>query len=328
MSHSDPQTILKEFEKLRADYQSVSQKVATKQEIAARQKDKDLVQQASTYTHDSIFQFLAQLQSSFGQSIEDLTQKMTSEVEKLAHIQQAIQVEKQRLTNLCHTQIAAEALNILQQEHQKTLTVTAEEHSQKIEVLEKEISQQRDIWQKQQQDYDIQTKKQHTEQEKNRQLSEEEHDYKRNWQHTENSDDYGKRQRALERQLEEEQRIKDKDWAERKRFLDKEQENLLEYTTKIESIPKEIEEAVKQNRESAIKETIKDEENKSKLLEKERESKHQGFELKLESLNQTVTEQKTRISQLSEQMQAASLQIQQLAMTAVSSTGQSKQATA
>ncbi|MEN8217539.1 MAG: hypothetical protein ABFS56_14455 [Pseudomonadota bacterium] len=322
--HSEPQSIIKAFEKLRADYQLESAQIATKQDIAARQKDKELVEQASTYSTDSLFQSLAQLQSTFGQSVDGLAKNMTTEVEKLAQIQRSIQVENQHLTTLHNIQIAAEALNILQQEHQNALQSLEEDYQQKQEALEKEISKQREVWQKQQQDYDNAKKKQQWLLEKNRQSEEEEYDYKLKRQYTENSDDYEKRQRTLEREQEEENRRKEKDWIEREKYLDKHQAEFDEYKAKVETMPKEIEEAVKKAREKAIKETYRDEENKAKLLETEWEAKRKAFELKIESLNKTVDEQKARIVKLTDKLQAASEQIQELTMKAVSSAGQPK----
>lgn len=52
---SDPQIILKSFEKIRADSQRKEKQIATKQDIAARKKDKELVEQASTYTPEPFF---------------------------------------------------------------------------------------------------------------------------------------------------------------------------------------------------------------------------------------------------------------------------------
>jgi hypothetical protein len=324
MNTHHSESIIKAFEKLRADYQLESAQIATKQDIAARQKDKELVEQASTYTTDSLFQSLAQLQSTFGQSVDGLAKNMTTEVEKLAQIQHSIQVENQHLTILHNIQIAAEALNILQQEHQKALQSLEEDYQQKQEALEKEISKQREVWQKQQQDYDNAKKKQQWLVEKNRQSEEEEYDYKLKRQHTENSDDYEKRQRTLEREQEEENRRKEKDWTEREKYLDKHQAEFDEYKAKVETMPKEIEEAVKKAREKAIKETYRDEENKAKLLETEWEGKRKAFELKIESLNKTVDEQKARIVKLTDKLQTASEQIQELTMKAVSSAGQPK----
>ncbi len=322
--HSDPQTIVKAFEKLRADYQQIDSKIATKQDIAARQRDKEIVEQASSYSSESLFQSLAQLQSTFGQSTEKLAKDMSTEVDKLAHISRAIQVENQHLISLQNIQIAAEALNILQQEHQKELLCKEEDYQQKHEALEKEIAKQREMWKKRRQDNDKAQKKQLSEIEKKRSLEEEDYDYGLKWQHTEDTDGYDKRKRALERQLEEENRIKEKDWKERESFLEKNKAKFDEYKVKVEAMPKEISEAMKKAREEAIKDTHWDEENKAKLLEKEREAKRKAFELRIESLNKMIDEQKTRIAQYSSQLQTASQQVQQLAVTAVSSAGKPK----
>jgi hypothetical protein len=322
MNTSHSESILKAFEKLRADYQLDYAKFATKQDIAARQKDKEIVEQASTYTSDSIFQDLAQLQSIFGQSVSELSTNMITEVEKLAQIRRAILVENQHLKTLQNAQIVAEALNILQQEHKKELQSLEENFQKKHDALEAEMNKQHEIWQKQQQTHEKAKKKQDSLLEKNRDLNEDEFDYKLKWQHTQDNDEYEKRHRALERQLAEENRRKEKDWKERESFLDKHQTQFDEYKTKVESIPKEVEEAVKKSREAAIKETYKDEENKAKLLEREREAKRKAFDLKIETFNKKVDEQKVQITQLTEQLQVASQQIQQLAMTAVSSAGQ------
>ncbi len=322
--HSEPQSILKAFEKLQADYQRESAQIATKQDLAIQKKNKELVEQASTYTTDTLFQSLTQLQSTFSKKVDELIKKMTDEVEKLAQIQCAIKVEKQQLTTLDNIQIVAEALNILQQEHQYALQNLEKDYQQRYETLELERVKQREIWQKQQQDYEKAHKKQQKLLEKDRHLEEEEYNYKLKRQQTEGSDEHEKRKRTLERQLADNRQIKEKNWGEREKSLEKHQTEFDEYKTKVESIPTEIAEAVKKAREQAIKETYKDEENKANLLEKEREAKRKAFELKIDSLKKTVEEQKIRIVQLAEQLQTASQQIQQLAMTAVGSAGQSK----
>jgi len=325
-TYSDPQSILKEFDKLRADEERFQAQIATKQDIAARQKDKEIVEQASTYTHDSIFQALAKLQSIFGQSIDSLAEDMTIQVEKLAQIQRAIYVKNQHSTTLHNVQIAAEALNILQQEHQNKLQSLEEDYQQKNVALETGMTKQREVWQNQEQDYNNAKAKLHHQLDNNRHNEVDEFDYKLKRQYTEDSDEYEKLQRALERQIEEEKQTKEKDWTEREKYLEKHQTEFEEYKAKVEAIPKEIQDAVKKFREEAIKDTYKDEENQAKLLEKERESKRKAFELKIETLNKTVDEQKAQIVQLAEQLQVASKQIQQLAVTAVSGTGQSKPA--
>jgi hypothetical protein len=319
-THSDSQTIQAAFAKLRADYKLESTKVATKEDQAARQQDKILVEQAAGYTAENIFQALAKLQANFGQSIDGLTKDMTTEAEKLTQISQAIKVENQRLTTLHHIKIAAEALNILQQEHQQALQALDKDYQQQNESLELKMTQQRDIWQQQQQEFENTKTKQHSQQEQSRHTEEEEYEYQLKREHTETSDNYEKQKRDLEHQLAESERLKEKDWTTREQFLEKHQAEFAEYQTKVESIPKEIEEASKKAREKAIRDTTKSAETQATLLETEQASQRKSFELKIASLKQIVAEQKTQITQLNEQLTAAAQQVQQLAMTAVSKT--------
>lgn len=317
--HSDPQTILRAFDKLRVDHKRLEAQVATKELLAARQKDKELVKQASAYTAESIFQSLAKLQFAFGQSVTDLSKTMTIEVDKLAQIQRACQVENQRLETLHNIQIAAEALNILQQEHQKVLQTLEEDQRQKHEALEKDITKQREVWQKQQQEYEKAKAKQQVLLDKTRHSEEEEYLYKFKRQRTEEADGYEQRKRAVDRELAEECQKREKNWSERDSYLTKHQTQFDEYKVKVENIPKDIDEAMKKAREEAIKDTYREEETKAKLVDKEMEGKRKAFDLRIESLTKTIEQQKVQIAQLTEQLQAASKQAQQLAMTAVSS---------
>jgi len=320
ITHSDPQTIQAAFAKLRADYQLESSKIATKEDLAARQQDKILVEQAACYIADNIFQALAKLQATFGQSIDGLTKNMTTEAEKLTDISKAIKVQNQRLTSLHHIKIAAEALNILQQQHQQALQTLDKDYQQRNESLELKMTQQRDIWQQQQQQFENTKTKQHSQQDQSWHNEEEEYEYKLKRQHTEASDNYEKQKRDLEHQFAESERLKEKDWTTREQFIEKHQAEFAKYQTQVESIPKEIEEASKKAREKAIRDTTKYAEIQATLLETERVSQHKSFELKIASFNQIVAEQKTQIAQLNEQLTAAAQQVQQLAMTAVSST--------
>lgn len=318
-THTDPQTILKSFEKLRADQKRIEAQIETKELLAARQQDKELVKLTSSYTAESIFQSLAKLQSAFGQSVQELSKTMTIETNKLAQMQRAILVETQRLESLQNISVAAEALNIFEQDHRKTLQSLEEDYQQKQELLDKEIIKQREVWAKQQGEYDNAKTKQRNLQDKARLTEEEEYGYKFKRKQTEEFDAYEQRKHTIERELADEQREREKNWGERENQLAKYQTQFDEYKIKIEAIPKEIEEAMKAARDEAIKDTYKEEETKASLLAKEMEAKRKAFELKIESLTNIINQQKDQIIQLTDQLQAASNQAQQLAITAVSS---------
>ena len=82
MPKSDTQSIINAFEKLRTDYQRESTQIATKQDLDAQQKNKELVEQAITFSADNIFIALSQLQSKFGKSIDGLAKARSARSEK------------------------------------------------------------------------------------------------------------------------------------------------------------------------------------------------------------------------------------------------------
>lgn len=76
---------------------------------------------------------------------------------------------------------------------------------------------------------------------------------------------------------------------------------------------------MKKAREEAIKEVHQDAKVKADLLEKEWESTKQGYEFKVQSLQETLQKQTEQIEHLSTQLQDALKQSQSLAMRAFDS---------
>ena len=321
--YSDPQAILRAFKKLQADHAQQDARIATKEDISAIQEEKEIVSQATGYTSESIFQSLSQLQTAFGQSAESLIKETTTETEKLACIQKAIQIENQLLKTLHNTQVAAESLNILQQEHTKAIESLEEGYQQKFDDLDTEIAGQKETWDSETEAYQNIQAKQEAALQRERQREEEGYDYDSKRQRTEDADEYEKRKHGLEYDLGEENRNWEKDWAEREKYLQEHEAQFEEYKAEVEAMPAKTEEAVKKAREDAIRDTAKGEAHKAQLLEKEAEAKKNVFELKIESLNKTAELQAGQIAGLSEKLQAALAQVQQLALTAVTSAGQS-----
>ncbi len=175
--YSDPQAILKAFKKLQADHAQQDARIATKEDISAIQEEKDIVTKAVGYTSENIFQSLSKLQTTFGQSAESLIKEMKTEAEKLSCIRKAIQIEDQLLKALHDIQVAAESLNILQQEHRKTIESVEESYQQKFDELENETASQKDAWASEAHVYQSLQSKQEAAVQRERQQEEENYGY-------------------------------------------------------------------------------------------------------------------------------------------------------
>ncbi|BAY12368.1 hypothetical protein [Calothrix sp. NIES-2098] len=313
------QQIVQAFQQILAERKKLESKIATKQEEAEKAKNQEILAAASTYTVDSIVKGLADLQLEFGSIVNTLSEKLAKENSKLDELNRAIEIQTQRLQDLQQIRIVADALDILNQEHQEKLKILEQEIASKREALEKEITTRRKEWQKEQAEYEEAVQAYIELLTKQRSSEADEYQYKLETTRKLTTDAYEARKRNLEREIQESTQEKQKNWAEREKILAQNQPLFKEYQQKVAAFPTELEEAVKKAREEAIKETSQKAKVEADLFEKEWESSKQSYELKIQSLEDTIKKQTEQIEGISAQLQTALKQAQDLAMRAFDS---------
>jgi len=326
-TYPDSKTLLKQFEALRAEQKQQETRIATREQLDSRERDRALVRETAAHTPETLFQALAKLQTTFEETNDRLAKSMAAEVKRLADIQRAREVEQARLISLNNVRLAAEALDILRQEHQQALQTLDARYQKQFEQLDQEISQQRRAWTEEQESHDASRAKQLEALRKKRQQEEEEYTYQLARQYGEREAAHDKRRREWERELAEERQTREKAWAARETELASRQPELVDYQGRLEHMPQQLLEATQKARDDGFRDTVREEEHKAALLDKERTAKKQTWELRVEALNRTIAEQKAKLADLAEQLQSVSTQAQQLAMTAVA-TGKEHGATA
>jgi hypothetical protein len=293
-----------------------SSKVATKEEEAQLAKNKEIVARAANYTVDTIVKGMADLQLEFGSIVSELSEKLTSEVEKLTEAKQAIEIETQHRTELQKIRVVADALYIITQEHQQSLKGIEQQLTSEQEELVKEQTQVRKNWAQAAKEYAEQQAELATITAKERQKEQDEFQYKVTRDRQLQADTYAETKRNQEQEIQARDREQQKQWKEREKFLKDNQKLLDENLAKVTAFPAELEEAVKKAREEAIKETSADAKVKADLFEKEWEGAKQGYEMKIQSLERVVDRQSEQITAMTEQLQAVMNQAQSLAMRA------------
>ncbi|TFI52356.1 hypothetical protein BLD44_020600 [Mastigocladus laminosus UU774] len=312
------QQLLQAFQQILAENKKLESKIATKQESAEKAKNKQILEVASTYTVDSIVKGLADLQLEFGGIVNTLSEKLAKENSKLDELNRAIEIETQNLKELQQIRVVADILDILTQEHQEKLKTLEQDTNSKREYLEKEIGETRKVWQQEEQLYAESVKKFNDVLAKERSLEVEEYLYKSDNTKKINTDAYEAKKRQQERQIEESNQEKQKNWSEREKILSANKSLFTEYQQKIASFPVELEEAIKKAREEAIKETSQKAKVEADLFEKEWEATKQSYELKIQSLEETIQRQVEQIEEITSQLQTALKQAQDLALRAFS----------
>ncbi|MBV6628202.1 MAG: hypothetical protein KI793_35670 [Rivularia sp. (in: Bacteria)] len=314
--NNSKQQLMQAFEQILAEKRKLDSKIATKQEEAEKEKDKEISAAASAYTVDGIVKGLADLQLEFGTIINELSEKLAKENSKLDELNRAIEVETQYLQELQKIRIVADSLDVLAQEHQENLSKIEADISQKKEALEKEKQQVLKDWEKQQVKFEEAEQEYNQLLTKNREKEVEEYQYKLENSRKINEDSYQETKRRLERELALATREKEKDWVEREAVNQQRQSLLEEYQKKVASFPTELDAAYKKAKENAIKNTSQRAKVEADLFEKEWEGSKQSYELKISSLEQTIERQKEQIESISTQLQETLKQAQDLSMRA------------
>jgi len=310
------QQLMQAFQQILAERKKLESKIATKQEEAEKAKNQEILTAASTYTVDSIVKGLADLQLEFGSIVNSLSEKLAKENSKLDELNRAIEIETQHLQELQRIRIVADTLDILTQEHQEKLKILEQDTASKKEAIEKEIALKRKEWQKEQSEYEEAVTTYNDVTAKERQQEQEEYQYKLETTRKLNTDAYEAKKRNLERDIQEKTQQKEKDWTEREKIISSNQAVFKESQQKVAAFPAELEEAVKKAREEAIKETSQKAKIEADLFEKEWESTKQSYELKIQSLEETINKQVEQIESISTQLQITLKQAQDLAMRA------------
>lgn len=308
--------ILQNFQQILAENKKIESKVETKEQEAEKAKNKQLLEVASTYTVDSIVKGLADLQLDFGSIINGLSERLSTESSKLDELKRGIEIESAQLQQLQRIRVVADALYILTQEHQEKITALEQSAAIQREVIEKDTIQKRKIWEKEQQEFDIIVQERTALIIKEREQETADYRYELERTRTVATDEYEETKRKLERELQQSTREKEKNWVEREKVLSDNQAEFAENQTKAAGFEEELKQANTKAKEEAIQEVSREAKVKADLVDKEWEGTKQGYELKVQSLQQTIGRQTEQIAEISAQLQATMKQAQDLAMKA------------
>jgi hypothetical protein len=314
------QHILEAFQQLFEARKPFPSRMAIREEVAEQERDKWVVETASTYTVESVVKGLAELQLHFGTDINGLAARLSTEIRKLEDMRRAIEVETKHFEELRHIKIAAEALNILTQEHQEKARTFEVDAKRQREILEREIAEKRQVWQQEQEGHEQSVAAYEAALQKERQQEEETHQYGVERNRKIKTDAYEEKKKQVEVEFAETAAEKEKDWARREAILAGQQQLLETYQAKVQTFPQEFAAAVQQAREEAIKAAQHTAKVRADLLQKEGEANRKVHEAEMQTLHDTVSQQQAQIDTLSTDLKAALQQVQELSAKAISST--------
>jgi hypothetical protein len=315
-ANNNQEAIAAAFSELLQQYQQNKSQIATKEEEAAKTQNQVLLVKTRDYTVNNIVNGMAALQLSFGNIVGELAEELTSESDKLQELRKAIAIEGEHLERLKQVRLVADALYLLNQEHQAKKATLQANTTQIRETIEGEILQTKQEWSIEEVEFANQVQEAAELSIQKRELEVADYQYELARQRTVEQDQYETDQRLQEREIAELEAAKAKDWSRREKYL---AEHKAEFTQHQEAIAN-FETQLKEEYGKAKGKAIKDAEQKyqvaTELKEKEWAAMEQGYELKIASLTTIVEHQTEQVAEIAKQLQEVNAQAQNLAMQA------------
>ncbi|WP_414755485.1 hypothetical protein [Anabaena sp. CCY 9910] len=274
------------------------------------------IQQKMNYTIES----LAKIQLGFGSAVNELSEKLTTQASRLSGISEAVATEVEQLKTLHSLEVSENTLDTLITTYEENAKAYQDEFNQRYDVLSQEILEQRINWQKEQEEYQRNIKERNENQNKTRQRDNAEYKYDLELARQLATDDYEQQQKALYNQLEALQQDAEKQWNDREKVIAEREKQFEDFKTKVEVFPKEKEAAIKKATEEGKGIAYYQAKVKADLYAKEVEGQKRFYEQRLQSLEQTINNQETRLQNLSKQLDSALKQVQDLAVKAIEGT--------
>jgi SMC interacting uncharacterized protein involved in chromosome segregation len=280
---------------------------------------KTVMNQSSTVQQkmNSTIENLAIIQFGFGSAASELSEQLSNQAFKLAEIREAIDKEVEELKQLHNLEISEDILDTLVKSYEDNAKAYLEEFSQRYEVLSQEILEERNTWVKEQEEYKVTTKERNENIQKTRQREVAEYKYDLELQRKLETDEYEQRQKALYKELEEIQQEINKHWSEKEKEVSEGEKQFEEAKAKVEAFPKEKEAAIKKATEEGKGIAHYQAKIKADLYAKDVEGQKRFYEQRLQSFEQTISNQDSRIQNLTKQLDSALKQVQDLAVKAI-----------
>ncbi len=251
---------------------------------------------------DSVAQKITALNSEVSRTLFDLTDKLTAQVDLLARVREAVELERKDLERLHKIDIAAVSVDQLVQDY-----------GRERERLETEIQARRAEWEHETRTTERERKEAEEAFRKQRQREGEEYEYKKLLERKKTQDRYEEELRLLEKKNQEQQQELDRNWAEREDGLKEREEELVKLRQQVEELPKRIAAEKEAALAEASRQAAANYEQRIMILQKDAEAEQKVAALQVATLQESVKRQTEHIAALEKALDEAKRQVQDIA---------------
>jgi DNA polymerase III epsilon subunit-like protein len=295
-----------EFSQIQEEIESARESADAKAEAVARMREAEVRQAAEGVTVDAVVQQVSALGLDISRTLSGVSGKLTEEVNRLAAVRAAVEIERNELERLHKIDVAATALDQMVQHY-----------AREKEQLEADMAVQRSVWQENVRDTERERKEQEELLKKQRQREIDDYEYKKALERKRAQDKYEEELRLQEKKNQEKQEALEKSWQQRQAALKEQEEEVARLRKEAAEFPatlqKETDRAAKQAAQAARQES----EQKILLMQKEAEADRRVADLRIKTAEEANTRLVSQVADLQKQAEEAKRQVQEIALRAI-----------
>ncbi|MBM4465744.1 MAG: hypothetical protein FJ014_09370 [Chloroflexi bacterium] len=287
-----------------------------KEEIEEK-KIKEAVEVTDALSTEGIVQEVSTLKLEVGKLLSQLSDRLEEEVGKYRQVREAVEAKQKELQDIYEIEKSALSLAaLIEAQHQKRQQTETELAARK-EELTHEIETLRTEWEKEKKVHEAEIKARDADERKHREREKEEYLYTFQREQQLAREQFEDEKARLEREITYRREQMEKELAEREKAVVEKETELNELRKQASAFPKELESAVNKAVKEAVQRVESEAKNREDLLRKEFDGERNVLNTRIESLEKTVAEQNEHIAKLSQQVEKAYSQVQDIAVKAI-----------
>jgi hypothetical protein len=280
-------------------------------------KAKEVTQVAESLSSEGVAREISNLKIETSKTLAQISDRLEEEVNKFRAVQNAIALKEKELQELCEIEKSAVTLAALIESQNQKRQAFESEMAEKKEALNQEIEALRAEREKEKNDYEAEIKERDIAEKKRRDREKEEYEYSFKREQKLTKDKFEDEKARLEKEIQIKKEQMQSELREREKVVAQKEEELNELRRKAIAFPKELETAVAK----AVKETIDrlnlEAKNREELVKKEFVGERNVLTTRIDSLEKIAKEQSEQIAKLTQQLEKAYQQVQEIAVKTI-----------
>ena len=252
-----------------------------------------------------------------GKMLAQISDRLEEEIGKFKAIQNAIALKEKELQELYEIEKSAVTLAALIESQNQKRQAFELEMAEKKEALSQEIEALRAQREQEKKEYEEEIKERDMTEKKRREREKDDYEYSFKREQKLTKDKFEDEKSKLEKEIQIKKEQMESELKEREKAIVGREDELNELRKKVSVFPKEMETAVAK----AIKETTDrlnlEAKNREELVKKEFIGERNVLTTRIESLEKSVKEQNEQIAKLSQQLEKAYQQVQEIAVKTI-----------